>query len=68
MWMFAKTWIQYLQIHYHDPPLPLPTQTLKRPRPHGKNSQKTCFQGMSPDLPPSGGVTLNSFQHMLLSR
>ena len=23
---------------------------------------------MSPDLPPSGGVTLNSFQHMLLSR
>ena len=49
-------------------PPPLPTQTLKVQRPHGKNSQKTCFQGMSPDLPPSGGVTLNSFQHMLLSR
>ena len=32
------------------------------PQKHGQDSQKTIFQGVvPPDLPPSGGLTLNCF-------
>ena len=57
MWMFVKTWIQYLQIHYHDPPpsllkpskcnVPM-ARILKKPVFRGCPliyPQKTCFQG-----------------------
>ena len=54
MWMFVKTWIQYLQIHYHDPP-PSLLKPSKCNVPMARILKKPVFRGC-PLIYPLQGV------------